>query len=175
MRINAEPGEILHQAETCKTEQGPEERIPPEIDAFLKNAQQPPQQEQRRGAYLQDRLRPGLNCSVCEHGERHQSANADTNCAHGEGRTAPREIGTKETSSTQTVPRSLLSNFELGSRRKAILTRRVRGPAVKSASSSAQGCVPTRFGVSRLRSPSRRGSEMENRMPLSVESSSMCR
>src|SRR5712692_8726123 len=175
IEVHREAGQVLHEHDGTESGQRPEQRVPSHLDPGSANSDHGPYQQQRSGAYLQDRPRPGLDRSVREHGESHQRADAYPNGFHGNRRAASRAMGTRETSSTQTVPRSLLSNFELGSRRRPILTRRVRGPAVKSASSSAQGCVPTRFGVSRLRSPGRRGSEMEKRMPLSVESSSMRR
>ena len=49
--------------------------------------------------------------------------------------------GTKETaaSSTQTVPKSLLSNFQLGTRRRTTASKRVSGLVIKSVSTSDQG------------------------------------
>src|SRR6266403_2939590 len=128
-RIDGDAGRQLQGRHSPQTEEWPQERIPNHF-VFAANGHFPrPQQKQYGGAYFQYRLRPGLNCAMCENGKSDQRTETD---AYGPHRRAP--AGRRATSSTHTVPLILLSKRTLGTRRRRISIRCVCGPVVKSAS-----------------------------------------
>src|SRR5208337_1876693 len=102
-----------------------------------------PEYKQSRSADFEDCLSPRFRPAERQHAEDDQRAYSHADCFHPELSLTGSWIGAKDTSFTQTVPLSLLSNFQLGMRLSVILRRCVWGPVTRSVCTRVHGFVPT--------------------------------
>src|SRR5437879_6387837 len=117
-----------------------------------------PEHDKCSGPCFQHCRRPVFDSAVRRDREQHKRADARPDKLHRAGLFGLSSRGTTATSSTQTVPRNLLSNFSLGIRRRTTVSRRVSEPAVNDNSRRDQGCVPVKSGVRRPVAPGSRES-----------------